>query len=91
MKKLNVVNGKAAPQRLGPIQPQGEVANQVAQRGSQFWRSLQGRTEGQQDPERQADTWKEFPEGAEELEIPADGVSRRNFFGLCLLYTSDAA
>ncbi len=79
MKKLNVVNGKAAPQRLGPIQPQGEVANQVVKRGSQFWRSLQARTK---DHDVNADTWKEFPEGAEELEIPADGVSRRNFFGL---------
>jgi molybdopterin-containing oxidoreductase family iron-sulfur binding subunit len=79
MKKLNVVNGKAAPQRLGPIQPQGEVAERVVQRGSQFWRSLQART---QNHDVSADTWKEFPEGAEELEIPADGVSRRNFFGL---------
>ncbi|MGH1341553.1 MAG: Fe-S-cluster-containing hydrogenase [Nannocystales bacterium] len=82
MKKLNVVNGKAAPQRLGPIQPQGEVANRVVQRGSQFWRSLQGRSESPQEKDAHADTWKEFPEGAEELEIPADGVSRRNFFGL---------
>ena len=79
MKKLNVVNGKAAPARLGPIEPQGEVAQRVVQRGSQFWRSLQSRTE---DKDVSADTWKEFPEGAEELEIPADGVSRRNFFGL---------
>jgi len=79
MKKLNVVNGKAAVQPLGPIRPEGDVANRVVQRGSQFWRSLQSRTK---DQEVHADTWKEFPEGAEELEIPADGVSRRNFFGL---------
>ena len=61
MKKLNVVNGKAAPVRLGPIEPQGEVAQRVVQRGSQFWRSLQSRTE---DRDVSADTWKEFPEGA---------------------------
>ncbi len=79
MKKLNVVNGKAAPQRLGPVRPQGEVAERVVQRGSQFWRSLQDRT---RDHEVKADSWKEFPKGAEELEIPADGVSRRRFFGL---------
>ena len=79
MKKLNVVNGKAAPQRLAPATPAGEVASRVVKRGSQFWRSLSARTK---DHEVHADTWKEFTEGAEELEIPADGVSRRNFFGL---------
>lgn len=79
MKKLNVVNGKAPVERLGPVQPQGDVAQRVVERGSQFWRSLSSRTK---DNEVTADTWKEFPEGAEELEIPADGVSRRNFFGL---------
>ncbi|MEM6289656.1 MAG: TAT-variant-translocated molybdopterin oxidoreductase [Myxococcota bacterium] len=79
MKKLNVVNGKGAPKRLAPLQPKGEVAKAVVKRGSQFWSSLEDKLT---DAEEKADNWKEFPEGAEELEVGGDGVSRRNFFGL---------
>jgi len=45
-------------------------------RGSSYWRSLE--TKGGVDDA----AWREFPEDADKLEIPADGVSRRRFFGL---------
>ena len=88
MKKLHVIpSGPSGQSKRAPaVEPPSEVPASalpidaahppVATRGSSYWRSLE--TKGGVDEAK----WREFPEDADALEIPGDGVSRRRFFGL---------
>jgi MoCo/4Fe-4S cofactor protein with predicted Tat translocation signal len=75
MKKLKVLpNSKQAPASVP-----AKKTSAAPHREPTYWRSLDDK---RLTHDEKADNWKEFPDGAEELELKGDGVSRRRFFGL---------
>src|SRR5690606_7631187 len=78
MKKLHVIGTRPDASAQGPeTRPTTDAAQAPEFRGSQYWRSLASRN-----PAASDEPWREFKDGADALEIPSDGVSRRRFFGL---------